>query len=355
MIGSLSLPLLLLIFAVCAVLIWFAGIRLSETADILTTHFGLGEALGGLILLAIVTNLPEIAITVSAALQHNLELAIGNILGGIAIQTVVLVVLDVFGLGKKDPLTYRAASLILVLEGIMVITVLTLVVVGNQVMPSVIFMGVSPVDAIIVLVWLGGIYMIGKARTNLPWHRLGLLPDSQKEPRGHSMKKKHELALKRGVTIQKVILVFALSSLVTLIAGVGLEITGDAIAKHIGMTGVLFGATILAAATALPEVSTGLASMKLKDYQMAMSDIFGGNAFLPVLFMVATILSGKSVLPMAHKTDIYITGLGILLTIIYICGLMFRPRKQLLWMGVDSFLVLIVYLIGMLGLFVIKI
>jgi len=35
------------------------------------------------------------------------------------------------------------------------------------------------------------------------------------------------------------------------------------------MTGVIFGATILAAATALPEVSTGLASMKLKDYQMA--------------------------------------------------------------------------------------
>ena len=78
---------------------------LSGTADILSTHFGLGEALCDLILFAIVTNLPEIAITVSAALQHNLELAVGNILGGIAIQTIVLVVLDVFGLGKKDPLT----------------------------------------------------------------------------------------------------------------------------------------------------------------------------------------------------------------------------------------------------------
>jgi len=72
--------------------------------------------------------------------------------------------------------------------------------------------------------------------------------------------------------IQKVILVFALCSLITLIAGVGLEISGDAIGKHIGMTGVLFGAAILAAATALLEVSIGLASMKLKDYQMAMSE-----------------------------------------------------------------------------------
>ena len=354
MIESLSLPILLFIFGVCAVVIWFAGIKLSETADILSIHFGLGEALGGLILLAIVTNLPEIAITVSAALQNNLDLAIGNILGGIAIQTVVLVVLDVFGLGKKDPLTYRAASLVLVLEGLMVITVLTLVVVGNLLKPSNIYLGVSPIDLLIVLVWLAGIYMMGKARTDLPWHKLGTLPNSQKEERGHSKKKKHDSAIKKGVRIQTVIFIFAGCSLLTLVAGVGLEVSGDAIAKQIGMTGVLFGATILAAATALPEVSTGLASMKLKDYQMAMSDIFGGNAFLPVLFMVATVLSGKSVLPLAHKTDIYLTGLGILLTIIYICGLMFRPRKQLFWMGVDSFLVMIVYLIGLLGLFVIS-
>jgi cation:H+ antiporter len=152
----------------------------------------LGEALGGMILLAIVTNLPEIAITVSAALRNNLELAIGNILVGIAIQTVVLVVLDVFGLGKKDPLTYRAASLVLVLEGLMVITVLTLVVVGNQLSPSVIYLGVSPIDLAIVLVWMAGIYMTGKARTDLPWHKLGVLPDSQKEKRGHSKKKKYD-------------------------------------------------------------------------------------------------------------------------------------------------------------------
>jgi len=354
MIESLSLPILLLIFGVSAVVIWFAGIKLSETADILSIHFGLGEALGGLILLAIVTNLPEIAITVSAALQNNLDLAIGNILGGIAIQTVVLVVLDVFGLGKKDPLTYRAASLVLVLEGLMVITVLTLVVVGNLLKPSNIYLGVSPIDLLIVLVWLAGIYMMGKARTDLPWHKLGTLPNSQKEERGHSKKKKHDGAMKKGVRIQTVIFIFAGCSLLTLVAGVGLEVSGDAIAKQIGMTGVLFGATILAAATALPEVSTGLASMKLKDYQMAMSDIFGGNAFLPVLFMVATVLSGKSVLPLAHKTDIYLTGLGILLTIVYICGLMFRPRKQLFWMGVDSFLVILVYLVGLLGLFVIS-
>ena len=353
MIESLSLPLLLLIFAGCAAAIWFAGIRLSDITDILATRFGFGEAFGGLIVLALVTNLPEIAITVSAALHHDLELAIGNILGGIAIQTVVLVVLDEFGLGKSDPLTYRAASLVLVLEGLMVIAVLTLVVIGNQLNASVIYFGVSPVDATIALVWLVGIYLIGKARTTLPWHEQGTAPESQKEPRGHSVTKKFEAATKKGLRTTRLLAVFVSCSVVTLVAGVGLEVSGEGIARQTGMTGVLFGATFLAAATALPEISTGLAAMKLRDYQMAMGDIFGGNAFLPVLFLVATTLSGKSVLPQAQRTDIYLTGLAILLTVIYICGLIFRPRKQILRMGVDSFIVLLVYSLGLVGLFAI--
>src|SRR6266508_3787815 len=110
-IDDLPLVVTLLIFAAAAAVVWLAGIRLSTTTDVLATRLGLGEALGGLILLAIATNLPEIAITVSAALANNLGIAIGNILGGIAIQTVVLAVMDAVGLGRDDGLTYRSASL----------------------------------------------------------------------------------------------------------------------------------------------------------------------------------------------------------------------------------------------------
>jgi cation:H+ antiporter len=147
--------------------------------------------------------------------------------------------------------------------------------------------------------------------------------------------------------------VFAAGALVTLAAGVALEVTGDAIAKRTGMSGVLFGATVLAAATALPEVSTGLASVKLGDYKMAFSDIFGGNAFLPVLFLLATLVSGEAVLPKAQATDIYLTALGMLLTCVYICGLVFRPRRQFARMGIDSLVVLVLYAVGIAGLFAI--
>jgi cation:H+ antiporter len=137
---------------------------------------------------------------------------------------------------------------------------------------------------------------------------------------------------------------------VTLGAGIVLERSGEQIAGHIGMTGVLFGATILAAATALPEVSTGIAAVRLGDFQLAVSDIFGGNAFLPVLFLVAGLLSGSAVLPQAQATDVYLTALGIVLTVVYLWGLVTRPNRVVLRMGLDSIAVLVLYAGGIAGL-----
>ena len=53
----------LVLFGAAAVVIWVAGIPLSNYTDILADRLHLGQALGGLILLAVATNLPEIAIT----------------------------------------------------------------------------------------------------------------------------------------------------------------------------------------------------------------------------------------------------------------------------------------------------
>src|ERR671932_750013 len=101
MLQTLSLPVLTALFMIAAGAVWLAGIKLSDTTDVLASRFGLGEALGGLILLAFATNLPELAITASAAWGGDLGIAIGNILGGIAIQTVVL---DAFGVRGPVPL-----------------------------------------------------------------------------------------------------------------------------------------------------------------------------------------------------------------------------------------------------------
>lgn len=346
---SLPLTVVLLIFAVAAAAIWVAGIHLSRQTDVLDVRLHLGSALGGLILLAVATNLPEIAITVSAASSGNIGVAVGNILGGIAIQTVVLVILDLFGTKGAAPLSYQAASLSLVIEAITVVGVLGVVIAGSQMPGSLVAFRLTPAAVLITLIWGLGLVLVKRSQKSLPWHEQGHAPNSQAQPRGHA--KTH--ATKNGKTpsTARSITIFVIAAAVTLAAGVLLERSGDAIAGQIGLSGVLFGATFLALATSLPEISTGLASVKQGDYKLAFSDIFGGNAFLPVLFLVAVLISGKPVLPQAHATDIYLTALAILLTLTYMLGLIFRPRRKILGMGTDSLIVLVIYLLGIVGLF----
>jgi cation:H+ antiporter len=348
MFSSLPFAALIALFLVAAAGVWVAGIHLSEATDILCERWGMGEALGGMIFLAIVTNLPEVAITASGALRGDLSIAVGNILGGIAIQTVVLVVLDAFSLSKTVPLSCRAASPAIVLEGVLVIAVLAVAIMGSQLPASLVFARITPAEAMIAALWVMGLWIIGRMRS-VSW------PDDDPPPEEAETEcapteSKPERARPRTVSIARGVIVFLIGAMLTLVCGVVLEISGEAIARDMGMTGVLFGATILAAATALPEVSTGLAAVKLGDYRMAVSDVLGGNAFLPVLFLLGSILSGRAVLPLAQKTDIYLSALGILLTAVYMTGLICRPIRKIARMGIDSFAVLVLYLMGILGL-----
>jgi len=144
----------LLVFLASAATIWVAGIFLSNTTDVLSERLHLGQALGGLILLAVATNLPEIAITYSAAASGQLDIAVSNILGGIAIQTVVLVALDAFGVRERRPLTYQAASLTLVIEGAVVVAVLVVVVMGTQLPATLVRFRLTPDAVLIAVVWV---------------------------------------------------------------------------------------------------------------------------------------------------------------------------------------------------------
>jgi cation:H+ antiporter len=350
MFEQMPLSILALVFLAAGAAVWIAGVYVSKTTDVLSARFKLGEALGGAILLAIVTNLPEIAITASGALRNQLGVATGNILGGIAIQTVVLVILDAIAIGKRAPFIGHAASLDLVLEAVFVIVMLTLVVMGHQLPDTLVWHGITPDGVIILAAWVAGLYLIGKARSKLPWQSSGDAPGGK--PRRTQRQKRERDDEKKRSTLWA-FTVFIVAAVAILIAGGVLQQTSETISKQLGMTSVVFGATILAAITALPEVSTGFAAVRLGDNKLAISDIFGGNAFLPVIFLVATLISGKSILPKATKPDMYLTGLGMLLTAVYIYGLVFRPRRQIGRMGVDSLVVLILYVIGIAGLFAI--
>ena len=339
--ASLSSSLLIIIFIVSTIAIWISGIKLTKAIDAITTHYALGGAFGGMVFLAIVTNLPEIAITAVAAYHRDYDIAISNLLGGIAIQTVVLVLIDIFGVGRTAPLTEKGHSKVLIVEGVALIFVLSMVIIASQFPSTLFFARSTPFEWIILAIWLGTIYLTS---TFMSTKKTAHTKTENLDANLRMPKSKF-----KG-SISAAFLVFTFGAIITLLAGWALEVSGEQLANRWGMSGILFGGTILALCTALPEISTGIASAKIRDYNMAVSDIFGGNAFLPVLFLMASFIGGDAILPNLKPSDIYLTMLGIILTGIYMIGMVVHSKKQILRMGIDSFIVVIVYLLGLIGL-----
>ena len=348
---GLASPILVVLFIVAAGATWIAGMALSKTTDALDVRLGLGEELGGLLLLSVAGSLPELAITISAAAQGNLGLAAGNLIGGIAVQTMVLVICDLT-VGKRRPLTFLVGALSPVLEGLLVTLVVSGVLMGALLSSSTAIGGVvSPASIGIVVVWTFGVYVINKVRKTPRWNITmeGSQPGRRHHREAHPTQP-HPFASR---TTAQVAGIFAGACAVTLGAGVALEICGNTLASRAGINGVIFGATILAGATALPEISSGIAAVRLGDHALALGDIFGGNAFQLCLFLVADLIAGRPVLPQAGHLNAWLASLGVGLTAIFAMGVVIRPLRCHARLGPDSILAIVVFAVGIVGLFVV--
>lgn len=334
-------------FVAGAVATWIAGTALSKTTDVLDRRFGLGEALGGVILLAVAGSLPELAITISAAAKGNLGLAAGNLIGGIAVQTMVLVVCDAAA-SREQSLTYLVGSLVPVLEGLLVIFVTGGVLMGSLLPPTVEIGPVSPASLAIVVAWVAGVYALNKARQEPRWRVE--MPGSRPGRRHRRQKHPDEQPTPITQSTARALIVFLVASAVTLVAGVVLETSGSDLASRAHVTGVIFGATVLSVASALPEISSGVAAVRLGDNELAVADIFGGNSFQVVLFLLADLIARKPVLPTAGNQNAWLAVLGIALTVVYAWGVIMRHEGCVLRLGRDSLLALAVFGLGIAGL-----
>lgn len=220
------------------------------------------------------------------------------------------------------------------------------VVVGGQLPTNLTAFRLAPGAVLVAALWIAGLYLVKRAGKGLPWHEDGRAPGL---PKLSEVEKKRAERRKRESTAHALV-VFAIAAIATLVAGYALEESSSTLATHIGLSSVIFGGTVLAAVTSLPELSVGRQAIKDNDYELAFSEVFGSNAFLPALILVAVVLSGRSVLPLAHKSDIFLVSLGAILTTIYVIGLIFRPQRQYLRLGPDSIGVLVVYALGVAGL-----
>ena len=344
--GDLPLAGNLALFAAAAAVVWLAGTRVASYANTIAERTGLGKAVVGTILLGGITSLPEVATTGTAAAVGNAALAVNNILGGVAMQVAILALADV-AIGR-DALSSVVARPTVLLIGALNILLLTMVAAAITVgdMP---FLGLGAWTCAILAVYFAS--MVAIARTNAPkaW-----LPGSgwtdgpgaraQAPSAGDSRADPRSSGRIVGYTVLAGAAIFA--------AGFLLARTGEALAEQTGLGASFVGAVFVALATSLPEVSSTLAAVRLGQYELAFGDIFGTNLFDLVLLTLAdAVYSGPPVLERVGGFSVFAALLGIAVTAIYLSGLIERRNRVVLRMGVDSLLVLLVYLGGLVILF----
>jgi cation:H+ antiporter len=94
-------------FGLAAAVVLAAGSWLPVLADQLATQLGWSRSFAGTLLMALVTTLPEMAVTLGALRLGALDMAIGNLLGSNLFNTAILAVDDLFY--TRGPLLAQAA------------------------------------------------------------------------------------------------------------------------------------------------------------------------------------------------------------------------------------------------------
>ena len=127
--------------------------------------------------------------------------------------------------------------------------------------------------------------------------------------------------------------------------GLLLVVCAERIADQSGLGTGFVGVTLLAAATSLPELTTSISAVRIGAYTMAISNIFGSNLIMLVLVFPADILfRAGPILQDISRTVSLALAFGIAVTAIFLSGLIVRRKPRLGAIGLDSALVLLVFL-----------
>jgi cation:H+ antiporter len=324
------------LFAAAAVGIWFAGSRLAIYADAIADRKRIGQAFMGLVFVAAATSLPEMVTTLFGAAEGEAKLVLGNMFGGIPMQTAILALAD--ALFATAALTSYPRGLGSAIEATLLITLLAMLLALHAMGEIALPFGIGLGTLSLAIAYVAIIVILRRHGDSEAWRPVEV-PETEKPLIGEVAPK----ALDR-VPLATLVRRFALLSLVILTCGLALTATAAALAEQTGLGSSFIGVTLLAGATSLPEVSTTFAAVRIGAYSLAISNIFGSNLLMIALvFPADAVYAGGPILSAIDPSTVFALIAGLLVTALYLAGLLLRSRRMIAGMGIDSALVLISY------------
>jgi len=318
-------------FAVGAVVIGVAGTRLATVADAVADRTGLGEAVTGALLLGAVTSMPGLLASATAAWNGLPEMAVSNAVGGIAAQTLFLVVADF--VHKRANLEHAAASPTNLFQGSLLIALLAFpwMAANLDVFES---WPLHPVSGLMLLLYLGGQRAAAGIRREPMWRPRQTSATEEDQPDGDHQRRSLRLLL----------LSFVGLGLLTAAAGWAVGRAGVELVAEFGWRESVVGGLMTALASSMPELVTTIAAVRVGAYTLAVSGIVGGNAF-DTLFVAASdafYLEGSIYHAISQRQQ-FLLGMAVLMTAVLLSGLIRRERSGPANVGNEGILLILCY------------
>lgn len=339
-----TLPESLLAFVICAAFVWYAGARLAYLADALADRFNLAKSLVGLLFLSLATSLPEVATTLSAAIQQAQDLVLNNLFGGIALQTAVLAMSDFWARGAITNYPRKANH---ALEAVLLVLLLSITLIVLNLNEPFAVLGVGAGSFFIAVAYTATIWVLRRYDDASDWVPVDL-PDPEPLP----------FPAPTGLTTsanERLLWQAAGACLIILGFGIALVLFAERIAVQSGLGTGFIGVTLLATATSLPELTTTITAVRIGAYTMAISNIFGSNLIMLVLVFPADMLfRGGPILRGASQTVTLSLMFGLAVTALFLIGLIVRRKPRIGTLGLDSLFVLVTFAASLVAYYAIR-
>ena len=312
--------LVILLFIVGIILIVKGGDFFVDAASWIAEVSGIPKLIIGATIVSVATTLPELLVSLMAALQGKTDMAVGNAVGSVTANVgLILAIALIFMAGpikRKDYIIKSAlmlgASLIIACCG---------------------FVGEVNIILSIILLVIFGLFIwenIVSAKRNM-----GIEEESE------SVKKDKKTII---------------TNIVKFIVGAGAIVwgadllvdNGSEIARWLNISERIIGVTIVAVGTSLPELVTTITAIVKKESALSAGNIIGANVLdLTLIMPLCSVVAGAS-LPIAATAVIDLVACLVVGTVALVPALVMKKFSK--WQGFVLLGLYVVYLVITCGL-----
>ncbi len=298
-------------FFACLVVILLAGTKLAKYGEVISVRTGLGGLWVGVLLLSVITSLPEVFNGVGATVfVKEPDLTVGDLFGSNVLNLTVLAFMDL--LHNHGPVlsASRSRHIVPALYGIVLVGSAT----GFILLSRVWGMGVAgiglytPVIFLLYVFFMRSMYRFEKANAGevaiLDGGGLG-------EPMRHVYAK------------------FSIVSLLVIGAGLWLSFIGRDIAELMGWGTGFVGSLFIAISTSLPEISICLAAVRMGAVDMAVGNVMGSNMInMFIVGLVDLFYRDGPILADVSHVHTYTGIVFIFMTAVVVVALAFKVKQK---------------------------